>query len=197
MIAIALMFAMTAVVSADSTSSTSTIKSSAKAELKAKMQERKAQASSTRQEFKAKLEEKKGEVCSALDSRIDARLSTFDGRFKAHTEVYDAHKAKLTQISVKLQAEGLDVSELNSDIAILEVKIDKFKADKAAVEAALNNTKNFACGESQGQFKDALKSLRDAQKIVVVDAKDIHDYIANTLKKDILALQAEYKAKHK
>ncbi len=76
------------------------------------------------------------------------------------------------------------------------MKIAKLKTDKAAVEAALENTKGFACGESQGQFRDALQQVRAAQKIVVADAKDLHDFVANTLKKDILALQAQYKAKH-
>jgi chromosome segregation ATPase len=133
-------------------------------------------------------------VCTALNNRIDARLSSFSSRYEDHKTRYDAHKVKLLQISSKLEAAGIATTKLNADIVLLEGKIAKFETDHAKVKAALENTKNYACGGTDGEFKSSVEAIREAQKEVAKDAHDIFQFIKGTLKRDIIELKADYQA---
>ena len=172
--ALIFLFSVTTLVSASATTSTSSKETQLK-RVKVEQYIKDTQGTST--------------ICSLLNGRIDKRLSNFDGIFKKHNDNYAQHVSKLQVISSKLQTAGKDVSKLNSDIAILQVKIDKFNTDKLAVETALNNTKQYSCGNSQGQFKGALESVRVAQTLVKADAMDISNFIKNSLRADILAFK--------
>ncbi len=171
--------------------STTSISVSAKAGLK------REQASSTRAMIKDKIKEKTSSFCTGLTSRIDKRLSSFDMRFQSHADTYQEHYDKLVQISTKLKTDGVSTTKLDADIVLLDAKVAKFRNDKLSVEAGLNNTKGFACGNSDGQFKASIEALHVAQKIVMADAKDIHDFIMGTLKDDIVSVRADYKAQVK
>jgi hypothetical protein len=155
-----------------------------------RMQEIKLRASSTRATGSSTREEVRDRVCSKLSSRIDNRLSSFGERYEAHLKTYNLHKEKLAQIESKLSGEGIDTTKLKADISTLDTKIATFSADATKVKEALVNTQSFSCGNSEGQFRSAVESLRTAQKAVVKDAQDIHNFITDTLVKDIQELRA-------
>jgi len=171
--ALIFLFSATTLVSASSTSSTSS-KNIQDKRIKVEQRIKDLHATST--------------ICANLNNRIDKRISNFGLIFKKHSNNYQEHVSKLQIISSKLQTAGKDVSKLNSDIAILQVKIDKFNTDKLAVETALDNTKQYSCGDSQGQFKVALDSVRTVQTTVKADDMDISNFIKNVLRADISAL---------
>jgi len=173
-LALVVLFSVTSFVSASSTTSTSS-KDLQERRLKVEQKIKEVRATST--------------ACTLLTGRIDKRLSNFDSVFKKHNENYNQHITKLQTISSKLQAEGKDVSKLNSDIAILQVKVDKFNTDKLAVQTGLGDTKQYSCGNSQGQFRGSVEAVRTAQTTVKADAMDISNFIKNVLRADILAFK--------
>ncbi len=136
-------------------------------------------------------------MCANLVSRIDKRLNNFASLFERHKTMYDLHKEKLLLIVSKLEASGVSTTKLETDIATLETKLAKFESDKAKVQAALEDTKNFSCGESQGQFRNAVKTLKEAQKVLAADARDIHNFIHVTLKQRIIELRKEFKKENR
>ena len=153
-------------------------------EVRQKVQELKARASST-----------VDKRCNNLTDRIDKRLSHFGAMHDRHLKVYEMHKEKLAQIEEKLSGEGIDTATLKANLSVLDSKLEKFTNDRAKVQAALQNTKNFTCGESEGQFKSAVQAVRDAQRVVAADAKDIHEFIQITLKRNIVELRTTYNTK--
>jgi hypothetical protein len=162
-----------------------------KLQVQEKIQEIKLRgSSSTRATGSSTREEVRDRVCSKLSSRIDGRISHFGERFDAHLNTYNLHKEKLTQIETKLSSEGVDTTKLKADISTLDTKISTFSADANKVKEALENTQSFSCGNSDGAFRSAVESLRTAQKVVRTDAQDIHDFITQTLIKDIQELRA-------
>ena len=181
-IALVIIFSSATVAGAASTTTSTSSKDTQLKRLKVEQHIKDLQATST--------------VCTNLTSRIDKRLSNFQSILGKHDANYAEHLSKLQTISTKLQTDGEDVSKFNSDIAILQVKIDKFNTDKTAVETALTNTKQYSCGTSQGQFKSAFEAVKSAQTLVKADAMDISDFIRNTLRGDVIGLQQVYKAKH-
>jgi len=167
------LFGVTTLVSASSTTTSTSSKDIQDKRVKVEQHIKALQATST--------------ACSNLNNRIDKRLSNFGLIFKKHVNNYNKHVDKLQIISSKLQTAGKDVSKLNSDIAILQVKLTKFNLDKLAVETALNNAKQSSCGDLQGQFKGTLDSVRTAQVAVKADDMDISNFIKNVLRADISA----------
>lgn len=165
-----------------------------RAEIESRIDSIREQASTTSSIITESLEEGDMEkACDVTVERVDKRLEGFAQAHAAHTEVYDTHLARLQTISSKLSAQGLDVVELNTNIAVLEVKIAKFVADKETVISALEATKEFSCGDSDADFLQALTLVRDAQKILLEDARDISSFIKTAIKADLEVLREEYK----
>ena len=133
------------------------------------------------------------EKCTALTTRIGARLDGFGAKYEQHKKAYDAHKENLLAISAKLEAKGVVTTQLKADIALLDTKIAKLATDKEKVKAALENTKSTSCGDKSGEFKAAVEAAREAQKEVAADAADIAAFIKGTLKQDMIDLRASFK----
>lgn len=198
-IAFLLLFVIAGTASANSsTTLNASLKASLKADMKAdfsrKASSTKAtttRATSTR--ATSTIERKENKMCKALVSRIDKRLSHFGSLFEKHRNNYEAHRTNLVAISAKLEAKGISTTKLKADIVILETKIAKLATDRAAVETALLKTKEYSCGNSDGQFRAAVEAARVAQKLVRTDAEDISLFIRTTLKQDVVDLRAALK----
>jgi chromosome segregation ATPase len=142
-------------------------------------------------ELKDKKEAKISQVCTNTSKMIDTRISRFDTNKKKHVENYTKMKTALQQLITKLKAKGFDTSKLETDLTTLGDKITKFGTDYAAYIAKLGETKNFTCGQSQGEFKTALDTARDSLKTVNQDAVDIRNFYQTTVRPDIEALKAQ------
>lgn len=158
-------------------------------QVKERIQEIKLRASSTRPTGSSTREDAIDRVCAKLASRIDNRITHFGERYDVHLITYNLHKEKLLNIEAKLSGQGIDTTKLKANISTLDVKISTFINDAGKVREALENTRNFSCGNSEGQFRSAVESLRVAQKVVIKDAQDIRDFITNTLMSDIKELR--------
>jgi phage shock protein A len=165
-----------------------------RAEIESRIESIREQASTTRSDIHEALEEGDvDQVCSVITERVNNRLESFVSTHNTHEEAYNTHVETLTKISSKLQSQGLDVTDLNSNIAVLEVKISKFKADKETVVLALEATKEFSCGNSDGEFRESVQAAREAQKILLSDVGDILSFIKTAIKKDLENLREQYK----
>lgn len=160
-----------------------------KMKVQEKMQEIKLRATSTRATGSSTREDVLDRECSKISSRVDKRLSNFGEKYDAHLKTYNLHKEKITQIESKLNGEGIDTTKLKANISTLDTKIATFSADTIKVKEALENTRSFICGNSNGAFRSSVESLRTAQKVVAKDSQDIHSFITSTLIKDIQELR--------
>ena len=157
-----------------------------------RMQIKRDQASTTRQAVKERVQEKTVRACDTITTRIDKRLADFDARFASHAAAYQQHREKLASISSKLQAEGLNAVRLNEDIATLDRKIADFRIARNAVASALTNTKSYACGSMDGQFRESVEMLRLAQREMFAAAKSVADFIRIDIKQSMIELRNEY-----
>lgn len=133
------------------------------------------------------------EKCELLAERIEKRRAEFEARFTRGFKVFENHSAKLKELSAKAGKAGLDVSKLNSDIAILDVKIAKLNEDKELMRGGLSTAKEFTCGDSEGDFKEAVSILPEAARVVGQDVKEIREFIQTTIKADMKDLQEDYR----
>lgn len=142
--------------------------------------------------------EKEGKVavkCEMIESRVSEKITRFNNNKDGHIVRYNKLKDNLTRIINKLSEKGLDVTELKADLQTLDTKIKKFSTDYQAYITKLGQTKGFACGNSEGNFKSKLEESRSALKLVLEDAKDIQKFYKDEIKPDIQKLREQLKQK--
>jgi len=162
-------------------------------QLETRIESIREQASSTRMVTAETLEDNNiKKACDVMVERVDKRLAEFSRNYTAHEQVYATHVSRLETISGKLSTEGQDVVNLNTNIAVLKVKIDKFIINKEAVVVALEATKEFSCGNLDEEFLQSLQLVRDAQRILLEDARDIGSFIKTAIKSDLEKIRQEY-----
>jgi len=164
-----------------------------RAEIENRIESIREQASSTHPVIAPTLEEDNmKKACDVTTKRVDKRLEEFSRNYAAHEQVYATHVSRLETISNKLSVEGLDVTNLNTNIAVLRVKIDKFITDKGAVVSALEETKEFSCGDSNQEFIQTVQIVRDAQKMVFENAREISSFVKTVIKNDLEKIRQSY-----
>lgn len=135
---------------------------------------------------------KVGEVCSQITARVDERIAAYN-KYSANVDAQLAKiEARLSEVSAKLKANGADVVTLDAQIKVLIDKKNILRTDKALFISKLTESKQFACGASQGQFKATMEAARVLHKKVMADRRDIKVYINGTLKITLQGLK-EYR----
>lgn len=132
---------------------------------------------------------KNGVRCEAVTSRISERVSRYDEGKVRRVNAYNNMVDRLTKLSANLKTKGFTTTTLDSDITTLKGKIAKFEADYASFIAKLKETQGFACGKSDGEFRDKLRESKELLPILRSDAQDIRQYFVNTIKVDIKAIR--------
>ena len=130
-------------------------------------------------------------VCNHLEDKVDLKVARFEANKNIHVEKYQRLKNRLMGVLDKLEDKGLDISQLEEDLETLDELIkDYAKAYEDFVES-LRFTKGYACGESDGDFKDALKEAKEKLAVVKRLRREIRDFYVNTIRKDIKDLRKQ------
>ena len=106
-----------------------------------------------------------------------------------HLKRYQTLREKVARIITSLEAKGLDVTKLKTDLEMLDAKIKKAQDDYAAFIAKLKETKDLSCGSSEGEFKAKLDEARALLKTFREDLEDIRNFYKTTIKADVLELR--------
>jgi chromosome segregation ATPase len=113
-------------------------------------------------------------------------VGNINGKVKSaensRTEAYKNLVDRLTNLSAKLKAGGMDTTTLNEDIATLQTKIDTFNTDLTAFKQAITDLSTMSCKTDPEGFKAALETARTALQKVAADAAAIRSYVTDTIK---------------
>lgn len=129
--------------------------------------------------------------CANMESKIEAQTTRYNDGKVRRLNAYNNMKTRLTSLEAKLTARGYDTTKLKADLPILSTKIDKFSTDYAVYIAALSETKSFACGKTEGEFRAQLLETKDLLASVHADSKAIKDYYATTIKPDLQEIKKQ------
>lgn len=153
-----------------------------KTEKKAKLEER-------QNEMKQEKEEKLAERCAKIQEKVQERSGNLDSIKEKHMSVYQNMTDRISKFIERLSGQGYDVSKIQADLVVLKEKIQKFSDDFSAQATKLGETKDLACGHSDGEFKGKLVEARKMMKTVHADAMDIRTYVRTVVRVDIQALR--------
>ncbi len=164
-------------------------------------------ASSTEMRRDERVNERVQKRCDQIGERIDNRVSKYGKNHDEHVEAYKENRDRLVNLIGKLDTDGKDTTTLKADLVVLDQKIKIFADLRAAYILSLQGTKTIPCGEKienasssketnggyTGAYKAGLDVARAQQKQVSEAAKDIAEFIRNTIVKDVKALNLKPK----
>ncbi|EKD96171.1 MAG: hypothetical protein ACD_24C00157G0003 [uncultured bacterium] len=130
--------------------------------------------------------------CEALNNKIDARIQLFEQNKEFHKNIYEALIKKVENTIDWMSEKGLGINKLQSDSIVLSDLITKAWEDYSSFITLLMDTKNYTCGESQGQFRDKLLNALEQLKVYKSDLQSIKAFYKNTVKEDMKDIRDQY-----
>lgn len=144
---------------------------------------------------KAMRQERVENRCKAIANKIDAQINRFTISKEKKEAQYKRIEGRIRERLEKAKSKGVDTSKLESDIAMLDTKIEKLKTDFDALIAKLNNVKQINCINQKQPFKSAVQLIREQLKIVRQDRQDILNFYKTTIKPDLKTMHDQLQAK--
>jgi hypothetical protein len=129
------------------------------------------------------------QACQRITSVIDQRITAYDNHKEDHVQRYNNIVNRVTALVSKLTDKGYDVSKLTTDLQTLNGMIKDFATDYTNFINTLKDAKQFACGNSQGQFAVKVEEARGFLKQAREQAVAIRSFILETIKPDLQALK--------
>jgi hypothetical protein len=129
--------------------------------------------------------------CQTITERVDLKVTRYTDNRTEHVQLYKNLVTRITNLLTKAADSGYDTTKLKADLTVLNDKIKNFDKVHADYITKLGATKSFACGNSEGEFLQALKEAKDSLLTVREAVLDIKAFFQNTIKPDVLALRAQ------
>lgn len=142
-----------------------------------------------REQIQQNVQERVANRCERVTERINNRIGQYDENKQKHINRYEALSDKVTALVARLDEKGYDTAKIKTDLQTLDGMIREFAGTYTSFINKLKDAKTYACGNSEGQFREAveeaLELLRDSRQ----QAKDIADFLKTTIKQDLQDLR--------
>jgi len=173
--------------------STSNTLETQKEELNQKIQDRKNQLEQLKAERKTAVEDAKDKAvaakCSEVEKRVDTLINTSNTVHQKQVQRYTQIKANLVNAMQRLNDLGIDTSELESKLETLGTMILDYNDLESQFEDALNTSTTLVCGNSEGEYKNAIQQSKD----LIQELKDKSKEIAQYWRDEIKPILEQYK----
>lgn len=129
--------------------------------------------------------------CKASQGKVSSIKGRITGLETSRQQVYANLTSRLTDLSSKLKAKGLDTAALDSQIAELQIKVDTFNTDLAKYKEAVGDLAEMNCTTDPDAFKASLETARTLRAQVVKDGQAIKSYLSDTIKPTLVGLRKQ------
>jgi len=136
-------------------------------------------------------EQLRAERCSRVTTLVDNRTKIFNSNKDRHITRFQGVVSRVQETITKLEAKQLDVTKLKADLQTLNQKIVEFGQSHAKFIQLLEDSKQYVCGASEGQFKTAMEAARAELKKSRALAKETITFIREELKKTVQELRQQ------
>lgn len=143
--------------------------------------------SSPKEKAQARLETR----CQNLENRINGRIDAYDANYNGQVQKYTNIKQNVTKAMTRLTELGYNTSKVNDDLKQLDALLKEWNTLRNQFIAALQNTQDFVCGESEGAFKNAVDNASADAKLMRAKAEEIKNFVKNTLRSDLQELRKQ------
>lgn len=136
-------------------------------------------------------DERLGKRCEKVNAKIDAQINRFNANKEKITKQQENIIKRSTEFINRLKAKGYDVSKVQTDLETIAAMVKTADNDYVLFIQKLEQTKQLDCGQAQGSFRQTAEEARNLLKTFRTDAKEIKDFVRNTLRPDLKALKEQ------
>lgn len=133
--------------------------------------------------------------CTVAEARIGVILTRMKNTGERRTTTYQNLKEKVQATVDKAKDAGYDTTKLEADLTDLDTALKDYRSTTVTLYQNIQDTEDYACGESEGAFTDALKTARMQLPVVGDAAKDVQAIYQNQIKPDLQDLRTWLKDK--
>lgn len=126
--------------------------------------------------------------CAKITANINARLTNYADNKELILGRYERIHERVTALLQKLDEKGYDTSAVRAHLATLRTLLTDAASDYRLFIEKLEATKQYACGNSDGQFLSALKASQEAMKVFQADLKELRTFVQASLRPSVKAL---------
>lgn len=160
-------------------------------EVKGNLEMKKADIEDKQQQAQEKRTENIQNNCENMQNRIQTRIKNFGENKENHIAVYNGMLEKLDTAVKALGEKGYDTTIINNDIKVLDGLAKKYASEYEYFISLLSGTEKYACGESNGEYKNAYQEARGQLQIAKDARKNIVDFYKEVIRTDIQKLREQ------
>lgn len=127
--------------------------------------------------------------CKIIVGKISRITSSAQMGIGGRQKAFNAIADRLDKLSKNLAEKGADTTELDAALATLNDKIATLETDYQTFIDKLDNTQQYECGNSQGEFKSETSEAAAAFQQVQKDKLDIEAFLKGDVKSELEALR--------
>jgi|GEM_PF-3498242 len=149
-----------------------------------------------RAEVKEKIEEKKAQLqeraCERIENRIRTRINRYENNQQKDRNVFEGMIERLERLITVFETKGLDTADLEDDLTTLKEKVANLNQAHQDFIDSLKETQQYACGQSDGQFRNKLGESRRVIAEVKEAIRDIRQFYAGTVRVHLLQIRNQW-----
>ncbi len=132
--------------------------------------------------------------CNLVNGKIDNLLSGYEERKERHIQRYNGIQQNVAELITKLQEEGIDTTNLENDLAQLQVLIEEFRTYIESSMERLRAARTQTCGDDQSQFRAEVEAARGELLKAREVALEIRTFVFDVLRPDIQTIRDQIKS---
>jgi hypothetical protein len=143
-------------------------------ELQNQWQNTKEQYQETKEQVKANVDAAKEQRCALATQRIELWTTRYANNQSLFQKTAQKSREVTDQVISRAKAAGKDTAQLETAVTTFQTKVDAASGEYNKLINLLNQTKQYACGNSEGQFKSSLQTARQqlvTTRQAVLDAR--------------------------
>lgn len=120
-------------------------------------------------------------VCAQTEARIEARLTRYAQNRDQWMNRHQGIISRLTSLADKLEARGCDAAQLRAEIQTYQGLVENFAAAFRDFYTSLQGTRQYACGQSEGQFASQVRESQTKLQAVQAAGNTLQQHVKTTL----------------
>ncbi len=127
--------------------------------------------------------------CAKFKEKLEEKIDSISEKSEQHKNSYGGLVSRFETFINRLEDKGYDTKQLETDLATLKEKVDKFKSDFQILAEQVESTQGKVCDDADAKIKTNLGETRVLVQKVRKDAQEIRSYYRNEIRSDIKDLK--------
>jgi len=133
------------------------------------------------------------ELCQQIETQVANRLQSYGQRRQEQIQHYAQVKTSLSELITYLENKDYDLTDLKASLSQFEAQLQTMAAVMETHYSELDQTRQYACGRSDGEFREQLQKARQSRTEIRDLTKDIKKFYQTEIRPKVIQLKTQAK----